>query len=114
MRSPTRCSPCQDWDRSRTGEQFARLKEGLVATGNFDSDQRLLQRLIYSDQVAGLSMPVNLIPFRGVVSADSTIEWPPNHGIVMNVAGFEEGFGLVRFNDNRRRPQCSCGGQFRG
>jgi predicted nucleotidyltransferase len=35
-------------------------------------------------------MPVDLIPFRGVASTDYTIEWPPSHDIVMNVAGFEE------------------------
>jgi|SRR5579863_2914553 len=74
----------ESWDH------FARLKEGLIATGDFQSDLRALQRLIYSDQTAGFSLPVDLIPFRGVASANSTIEWPPNRDIVMNVAGFEE------------------------
>ena len=74
----------ENWD------QFARLKEGLVATGDFEPDRRMLQRLIYSDKAAEFSIPVDLIPFRGVASADSTIEWPPSRDIVMNVAGFEE------------------------
>jgi predicted nucleotidyltransferase len=74
----------ESWDH------FARLKEGLVATGDFQSERRALQRLVYSDQAAGFSLPVDLIPFRGVASANSTIEWPPNRDIVMNVAGFEE------------------------
>src|SRR2546429_1698427 len=73
----------ESWD------QFARLKEGLVATGAFESDQRMLQRLIYSDKVAEFSIPVDLIPFRGVASADSTIEWPASRDIVMNVAGLK-------------------------
>ncbi|PYT28816.1 MAG: hypothetical protein DMG57_13610 [Acidobacteria bacterium] len=60
----------ESWD------QFARLKEGLVATGAFESDQRMLQRLTYSDKAAEFSIPVDLIPFRGVASADSTIERP--------------------------------------
>lgn len=73
-----------------TWEQFARLKEQLVATGDFESDQRMLQRLIYSDHATGFSMPVDLIPFRGVASERKTIAWPPSRDIVMNVAGFEE------------------------
>ena len=71
-------------------ERFAFLKERLVATGVFTSDRRALQRLTYSDQAAGFSIPVDLIPFRGVTAADGTIEWPPSRDIVMNVAGFEE------------------------
>jgi predicted nucleotidyltransferase len=74
----------ESWD------QFARLKEGLVGTGAFTSDPRMLQRLIYSATAPDFSIPVDLIPFRGVASADSTIGWPPSRDIVMNVAGFEE------------------------
>lgn len=74
----------ESWD------QFALLKERLVATGDFASDRRALQRLIYSDQATGISIPIDLIPFRGITSAGGTIEWPPSRDIVMNVAGFEE------------------------
>jgi predicted nucleotidyltransferase len=74
----------ESWD------QFARLKEGLVATGDFAADRRALQRLLWSDHAAGFSIPIDLIPFRGVASANSTVEWPPSRDIVMNVAGFEE------------------------
>jgi predicted nucleotidyltransferase len=74
----------ENWD------QFALLKERLVATGVFTSDRRALQRLTYSDHAAGFYIPVDLIPFRGVTAADDTIEWPPSRDIVMNVAGFEE------------------------
>jgi predicted nucleotidyltransferase len=74
----------ESWD------QFARLKERLIATGDFQPDRGAHQRLMYSDQAAGFSLPIDLIPFRGVASANSTIEWPPNRDIIMNVAGFEE------------------------
>jgi predicted nucleotidyltransferase len=74
----------ESWDH------FARLKEHLIATGNFAVHQRALQRLIYSDQGTGFSLPVDLIPFGGIASGDGTIEWPPSRDIVMNVAGFEE------------------------
>lgn len=74
----------ESWDH------FARLKEHLIATGHFAADRRALQRLIYSDQNTGFSLPVDLIPFGGVAFGDGTIEWPPSRDIVMNVAGFEE------------------------
>src|SRR5947199_10831765 len=54
----------ESWD------QFALLKERLAATGDFASDRRALQRLIYSDQATGISIPIDLIPFRGITSAD--------------------------------------------
>ena len=70
--------------------QFALLKERLIGTGEFAADRRALQRLIYADRTAGFSIPVDLIPFRGVTSAGGTVAWPPGRDIVMNVAGFEE------------------------
>lgn len=74
----------RDWD------QFSRLKEDLVATGDFEADRKMLQRLFYSNPSAGLSIPVDLIPFRGVESDEATIKWPPSRDIVVNVAGFED------------------------
>lgn len=74
--------------------QFELLKERLLATNEFSASWAH-QRLIYSnspyaDSTDGLSVPVDLIPFRGVASADGIIAWPPGRDIVMNVAGFEE------------------------
>ncbi|HXS93142.1 MAG TPA: nucleotidyl transferase AbiEii/AbiGii toxin family protein [Candidatus Limnocylindrales bacterium] len=74
----------ENWGR------FALLKKRLTATGVFTSDQRAQQRLTYSDQTTGFSIPVDLIPFRGVTAVDSTIAWPPSRDTVLNVAGFEE------------------------
>ena len=71
-------------------EQFQLLKERLIATGKFAADRTALQRLIYSDQATSFSIPVDLVPFRGVASAAATIAWPPNRDTVLNVAGFEE------------------------
>jgi predicted nucleotidyltransferase len=59
----------ENWDR------FAVLKEGLVATDDFTCDRRALQRLTYSDRVAGFSIPVDLIP--SVVSQPPTV---PSNG----------------------------------
>ena len=69
--------------------QFELLKQRLLATNDF-SASRAQQRLTFTDSNEGISIPVDLIPFRGVASADGTIAWPPGRDIVMNVAGFEE------------------------
>ncbi|HWE50106.1 MAG TPA: nucleotidyl transferase AbiEii/AbiGii toxin family protein [Bryobacteraceae bacterium] len=71
-------------------EQFADLKDRLIATGEFSADRKALQRLTFTDSGSGFSIPVDLIPFRGVTSASGNIAWPPSRDIVMNVAGFEE------------------------
>jgi predicted nucleotidyltransferase len=73
-------------------EQFEALKERLIATREFVATPRAQQRLIYTDQTDGFSIPVDLIPFRGIASPDVTFAWPPSRDIVMNVAGFEEAF----------------------
>ncbi|HME07216.1 MAG TPA: nucleotidyl transferase AbiEii/AbiGii toxin family protein [Bryobacteraceae bacterium] len=73
-------------------QQLAILKERLIETGEFAADRRALQRLTYAGQTATFTIPVDLIPFRGVASAEGTISWPPHRDIVMNVAGFEEAF----------------------
>lgn len=68
---------------------FRSLKERLAATGQFVADSKMQQRLVYNDDTAGFSIPVDLIPFRGVTSENQTIEWPPGREIILNVAGFE-------------------------
>ncbi|MDP9054858.1 MAG: nucleotidyl transferase AbiEii/AbiGii toxin family protein [Acidobacteriota bacterium] len=69
--------------------QFELLKERLLATNKF-SASRAHQRLTFADLNEVISTPIDLIPFRGVASADGTFAWPPGRDIVMNVAGFEE------------------------
>jgi predicted nucleotidyltransferase len=69
---------------------FDLLKERLTATGDFLPDRREVQRLLYRHGAGGSLIPVDLIPFLGVTSAEGTIEWPPSRDIVMNVAGFEK------------------------
>ena len=46
--------------------------------------------MIFADSDEGISIPVDLIPFGAIASAERTIAWPPDRDIVMNVAGFEE------------------------
>jgi len=70
--------------------QFELLKASLTAVPQFEALQKIQQRLIYTDPTAGFSIPIDLVPFRGIESADGTFAWPPGRDIVMNVAGFEE------------------------
>ena len=74
----------ESWD------EFQGLKERMIATGEFAGDLKAQQRLVYTDRAAGFSIPVDLIPFRGVASANQMIAWPPSREVVLNVAGFEE------------------------
>ena len=69
--------------------QFELLKERLLATDDF-SASCAQQRMIFNASNEGISIPVDLIPFRGVASTDRSIAWPPSRDIIMNVAGFEE------------------------
>jgi predicted nucleotidyltransferase len=69
--------------------QFESLKVALVSHTEF-SATHAQQRVMYEDPTDGISVPVDLVPFRGVTSADWTIAWPPRQESVMNVAGFEE------------------------
>ncbi len=88
----------ESWD------EFQGLKERMIATGEFAGDSKAQQRLVYTDRADGFSIPVDLIPFRGVASADKMIAWPPGRDVVLNVAGFEEAWASslpVEVEDNK-------------
>src|SRR5579863_7477166 len=51
-----------------TWDVFRILKARLVATGQFAENPKGQQRLVYTDRFAEFSIPVDLIPFRGVSS----------------------------------------------
>ncbi len=85
----------------------------MLATNEF-STSRAQQRLTFADSSEGISIPVDLIPFRGVASADGTIAWPPSQDIVMNVAGFEEALTssvLIEIEADLRVHVASVAGQ---
>lgn len=68
-------------------------KEQLILAKAIDAFQRTTGLHAYmrfkrpQDQY---STPIDLIPFGGVENLDSTIEWPPEMNVVMNVSGFSE------------------------
>lgn len=71
-------------------QHFTNLKAALAATGEFEPDQRIGQRLYYRGGHAG-RMIVDIIPFGGIEENDGTFAWPPAKDVVMNVTGFAEG-----------------------
>ena len=71
-------------------DQFRAFKATLVAGAKFHADSAAAQRLYYRDDSAGWELPVDLIPFGPIASADSMIAWPPGGDVVLSVAGFDE------------------------
>jgi predicted nucleotidyltransferase len=71
-------------------EQFRTLKGALMKGGQFNATPRQAQQLIWTDPATRANIPIDLIPFGGVTSDSKRLVWPPDKGVVMNVAGFEE------------------------
>ena len=71
-------------------EQFETVKKRLKDGGRFTPDSSATHRLYYSPPGTTSKYPIDLIPFRGVEKPPSTIAWPPNLKVMMNVAGYEE------------------------
>jgi predicted nucleotidyltransferase len=66
-------------------EQFKKLKESLIATGQFSltlEKQRLHCGTILID----------ILPFGPITDEDKKISWPPEHEIIMSMVGFEEAY----------------------
>lgn len=67
-------------------EVFEKLKEHLIATGEF-LPGGAAQRLLFGDD--GGAYPLDLVPFDGV-ERDGEIAWPPDGDFVMNIAGYRD------------------------
>ena len=67
-------------------ENFARLKEQLIATGAFQAGEQS-HRLTFGEDSG--AYPLDLVPFDGV-ERDGEIAWPPAGDVVMNVAGYAD------------------------
>ena len=64
---------------------FADVKQRLIDTGRFRSIRGAQQRLRHAD-----GMPLDLVPFAGVETAERRIDWPPDGAFQMDVFGFRE------------------------
>lgn len=74
----------------RDWEHFNTIKARLIGKGVFEAAPRAAQRLYYKPPSTSSGYPLDLIPFGGVEIPPSTIAWPPEMKVVMNVAGYEE------------------------
>lgn len=67
----------------RDWAMFDELRARLLASGSFGESQ-VAHRLLHG------AIPIDLVPFGGVESADRTIAWPPRGEVVMDALGFQE------------------------
>ena len=66
-------------------ETFEKLRAALIESGNFRASGAALQRLRHRR-----NLPLDLVPFGRLETAERTIVWPPRGDIVMDVFGFRE------------------------
>lgn len=72
--------------------QFDRIKQSLIATGNFRLLPKTAQRLLYKSSLIEHELIVDIIPFGAVQDHKNMIAWPPDMDVVMNVSGYQEAF----------------------
>jgi predicted nucleotidyltransferase len=65
--------------------EFHRLSEGLVATGNFTATRE-------PQAFRAGSYRVDIVPFGGITGGQGKISWPPEHKVFMSTMGFEEAY----------------------
>jgi predicted nucleotidyltransferase len=66
-------------------KSFETLRARLIESGNFRTSGGALQRLRHRTD-----LPLDLLPFGPLETADRTIVWPPGGDVVMDVLGFQE------------------------
>jgi predicted nucleotidyltransferase len=66
-------------------EQFKMLFEALISTGRFSPTPER-QRLRCG------TVLIDILPFGPITDEDKKISWPPEHEIIMSMAGFEEAY----------------------
>jgi predicted nucleotidyltransferase len=68
-------------------EEFAKLRDVLIASKEFQSHKTMRQRLVHE---SGLF--IDLIPFGDIEKTGGQIAWPPDFSIVMSMLGFREAY----------------------
>ena len=76
-------------------EQFHAIKTVLLENPLFDASEHVAHRLYFRVPDLEHAYKVDLIPFGGVETNQSTIAWPPDMAIMMNVAGFGDAFAAA-------------------
>lgn len=76
-------------------EQFDALKRLLLENPRFRTSEHVTHRLYFQAPELEHVYKVDLIPFGKVEIRPSTIVWPPDMTIMMNVAGFSNAFAAT-------------------
>ncbi len=69
-------------------QAFAELRKQLIVEGGFAEASGIQHRLRYRG--SNMELPIDIVPFGGLESADRMIAWPPLGDEVMDVFGFRE------------------------
>ena len=69
-------------------QAFAELRRQLIVEGGFAEASGIPHRLRYRGR--NMELPIDIVPFGGLESADRMIAWPPSGEEVMDVFGFRE------------------------
>jgi predicted nucleotidyltransferase len=71
-------------------EQFRTIKTFLVENANFEESRHVAHQLLLQLPDLEHKFKVDLIPFGGIEISPNTIAWPPDMGVLMNVAGYSD------------------------
>jgi predicted nucleotidyltransferase len=69
-------------------QAFTELRQQLIDEGGFAEAAGVPHRLRYRGR--NMEIPIDIVPFGGLESADRMIAWPPSGDEVMDVFGFRE------------------------
>ena len=69
-------------------QAFAELRQQLIAKAGFAEVAGIQHQLRYRGR--NMELPIDIVPFGGLESADRMIAWPPSGDEVMDVFGFRE------------------------
>lgn len=72
-------------------EAFAALRQALVDSGRFNAADNHGHRLVHESR-----LPVDIVPFGAVETADRLIHWPPAGAVEMDVFGFSEALATAQ------------------
>ncbi len=94
-------------------EQFENIKNRLIATGKFESAQKMAHRLSYKHKEGSTGYPLDIIPFGGVEKPPNSVAWPPDMDEVLNVIAYKEALANsieVRIDNDLVAPVISLPG----
>lgn len=71
-------------------DEFEALKRHLISRYGFRSDAQAIHRLEFMPPGAERGTAIDLVPYGGLQQDPTTLAWPPDMEVLMNVAGYAE------------------------